>query len=56
MGFRRKKYLVKCDGKGSFNFNKIQSIEEALNELSELRKKRIITEKEFSKAKEELGL
>jgi len=54
VGFRRKPFLVKCNGNGGFSFEKIQSKEDALNELSKLKKKKLITKKEFDKAKKEL--
>ena len=40
-GIRREKYLVKCNGNGGFSFEKIQSKEDTLNELSKLKKKKI---------------
>jgi len=55
VGFRRKPFLIKCDGNGSFTFEKIQTKEDALKELKKLKDKKIITKKEFDKSKKELG-
>jgi len=55
VGFTRKKFLIKCDGNGSFIFEKIQSNEDALRELSKLLKDEIITTEEFDNEKKNLG-
>jgi len=55
VGFRRKKFLIKCDGNGSFVFNKIQSRTEELRELGKLLEDGFLTDEEFQKAKKDLG-
>lgn len=55
VGFTRKKFLIKCDGNGSFIFKKIQSTEDALRELSKLLKDEIITAEEFEKMKKDFA-
>ena len=54
VGFPPKKYLVKCDGKGQMSFDIIEDPIKKIEKLSELMKKKAITEEEYETRKKKL--
>jgi len=55
VGFRRKPFLIKCDGNGGFTFEKLQTKEDQLKELKKLLDEELINKREYNKAKKDLG-